>query len=301
MAQIAGPLDGTNVSHDYHFTAGTRILANSGIVSAGDLAVTLNSVAAGEALIECTRTNGEKVTVLYRNTASVTIDTSGTKKVYVLVDQAKLDDGSANSADGTGIAAIATGASYPSGNYIPLASITTGTITDARELVTLKAVFRKGLTGSRLLVTDANGKEAYVTPGALNSYLAEDLTFKPLASALPIFGGSGVDGAVTGALTITGSNNTVIVKNYTNFAPGANSVTITPTGCVTIIKVSGNLDLTGSTINWAGKGMPGASSPGTGNGTSGSAQAKSFPKSTAATGGGGNNNLGGGGGGAGGA
>jgi hypothetical protein len=71
------------------------------------------------------------------------------------------------------------------------------------------------------------------------------------------FGGDGSDGAIAGALTVTGSNNTVIVKNYTTFAPGANTVTITPTGCILIIKVQGNCDLTGTTFSFAGKGAVG--------------------------------------------
>lgn len=82
-----------------------------------------------------------------------------------------------------------------------------------------------------------------------------DKTFLP-ASAYK-FGGDGSDGAFSGGLTITGSNNTYIVKNYTSFTPGANTVTITPTGCIVVINVSGNCDLTGTTINFAGKGNAG--------------------------------------------
>lgn len=73
--------------------------------------------------------------VHFENTENYTINTSGTKKVYVVIDQAKLDDGSANVVDGSGIASIGTDTSYPSGNYVPLASISGGTITDARVFV----------------------------------------------------------------------------------------------------------------------------------------------------------------------
>ena len=68
------------------------------------------------------------------------------------------------------------------------------------------------------------------------------------------FGGDGSDGDISGTLTITGSNNTIITKQYNNFAPGANTVTITPTGCILILKIKGNCDLTGTTFSFAGKG-----------------------------------------------
>ena len=66
--------------------------------------------------------------------------------------------------------------------------------------------------------------------------------------------GDGSDWACTGALTVTGSNDTYILKQYTSFTPWANTVTITPTNCILHIKVQGNVDLTGTTFNFAGKG-----------------------------------------------
>lgn len=78
--------------------------------------------------------------VAVENTASISIDTTGTKKVWLAISQTKLDDGTANLEDGTGIITVATGASYPASNYIPLASITSGVITDARIMSTAKAI-----------------------------------------------------------------------------------------------------------------------------------------------------------------
>lgn len=103
-----------------------------------------------------------------------------------------------------------------------------------------------------------------MTPGIAGQFLASDLTFASPSISESVFG-DGSDGAVSGAITITGSNDSVIVRNYSSFAPGANTVTVTPTGCITIIKVKGNCDLTGTTLNFAGKGKPG------GNGGSGGA------------------------------
>lgn len=66
--------------------------------------------------------------------------------------------------------------------------------------------------------------------------------------------GNGSDWAIwAGALTITWSNNTYITKQYTTFAPGANTVTITPTNCILHIKVQWDCDLTWTTFSFAGK------------------------------------------------
>lgn len=142
MAQITWLIDGSNTNHDYQLTALANLLINPGVISG--LVVSLNSVASGFGFIKCTRTNGQEIIVHYVNTAAFTIDTSGTKKVWIWLDQSDIDNGSWNALDGTGIATIQTWASYPAGNYIPLASITGGTITDERVLITKKAILGKG-------------------------------------------------------------------------------------------------------------------------------------------------------------
>lgn len=137
MNQIVWLLRWTNKNYDHQLTALAKsLLASSCVIRTGwQLAVTTGQVDTWEAFILCTRTNGQKVMVHYENTEAVVIVTTGTKKVWIGVDQSKLDDGSANALDGSGIASIQTGASYPSSNYIPLASITGGVITDARVFV----------------------------------------------------------------------------------------------------------------------------------------------------------------------
>lgn len=67
------------------------------------------------------------------------------------------------------------------------------------------------------------------------------------------FGWDWSDWAISWALTITWSDNTYIVKNYTTFAPWANIVTTTPTWCITHIKVSWDCDLTWTTFNYSWK------------------------------------------------
>jgi len=70
-------------------------------------------------------------------TEDTVIDTTGTKKVRLEVDQAYIDDPTTIPTDRSGVATIETGASYPgSGNFVKLASITSGSITDEREYIT---------------------------------------------------------------------------------------------------------------------------------------------------------------------
>lgn len=72
--------------------------------------------------------------ILFENSSDVIIDTSWTKKVYIEIDQTKVDDWSINNVDWTWIAVIvATETSYPSENYISLASIDVWVITDERK------------------------------------------------------------------------------------------------------------------------------------------------------------------------
>lgn len=164
--QIVWLVNGNSNNADFQFQTAASSLLNQGTIAG--LAVTTNQVWVGSALISVT-SNGQTWLITYHNTSVVTIDTSGTKKVWIDVTQSKIDNGVANNEDGTGIAQINTGASYPwSGSFIPLASITGGVITDDRVFVSMKNVKRKGMTAHRLIYIDASGNEqelAYGTAG----------------------------------------------------------------------------------------------------------------------------------------
>ena len=128
-------LNWTNINQDHDISTLYDTLGTPGVISW--LQVTSWQVAVGAAWVEVTR-DGETFYVLYQNTAAVTIVTTWTKKVWIWIDQTKVDDGSSNLADGTGIGSIQTWASYPASNYIPLASITWWVITDDRTWAWLK-------------------------------------------------------------------------------------------------------------------------------------------------------------------
>jgi hypothetical protein len=151
MTQLVWLLNGTNKNYDTQLTALAKALLSSSCVVrgvGGGLAVSATEVASWEAFISCTRTNGEKVMVHYKNSEAVSIVGTGTKKVFVKVDQAKLDNGSGNALDGSGIASIQTDTVYPSNNYVALASIASSVITDARVyddtvLFTLETILKE--------------------------------------------------------------------------------------------------------------------------------------------------------------
>lgn len=133
MSQITSLLNGENINQDWQLTAPQKSLINPGIIEG--LKVENNTVSSGEAFVLCNRGNGEKIMVHFTNTENLTISTSGTKKVFIEIHQSNIDDGSQNNTDGTGIGEIKTASSYPAKNFLPLASISNGTITNERKTV----------------------------------------------------------------------------------------------------------------------------------------------------------------------
>lgn len=98
--------------------------------------------------------------------------------------------------------------------------------------------------------TGWTGAELFVGPAELKT--VTDWLTTSINALYPFWNGS--DWAIWAwALTITGSNNTYITKQYTTFAPWANTVTITPTNCILHIKVQGDCNLTWTTFTFNGK------------------------------------------------
>lgn len=184
--QIVWLVNWNSNNADFQFQTAPTSFINQGVISG--LAVTLNQVAVGSALISVT-SNGQTWLITFHNTSLVTIDTSGTKKVWIEVTQAKIDNGVSNNEDGTGIAFINTGASYPwSGSYIPLASIASGVITDDRVFISMKAIKRKAMTANRLLYIDASGNEQELPYGTSGQVLTA-----AWVSTTPIWASPSVD------------------------------------------------------------------------------------------------------------
>lgn len=171
MAQKVTLLNGVTVERDTDYTACANSVLTPGVVNWG-LEVTNESVAPGIAFIKVTRnatTPSEEILVKYENTVAESIDTSGTKKVWIAIEQANVNDPGLNVADGTGVGSIQTGANYPTSNYIPLASIDGGIITDERKEV---RVFSKNLLGEIIEIIVKDGGNI-LTPVKQNGDIAD--------------------------------------------------------------------------------------------------------------------------------
>ena len=99
------------------------------------LEVGSNSVAPGKAWVKAKRSNGETIMTLVQNTEALTVDTSGTKKIWLEIKQEAIDNGLLNNEDWTWIASIKTWPSVPSQNFLLLASVAENVVKDERNLI----------------------------------------------------------------------------------------------------------------------------------------------------------------------
>lgn len=164
MAVIAMILNGTNLTRDHGIQAMPSVLLDEGVVQGFDdeLEVTTNSVAKGMAIVEVTRstlTPNEVFKIPVRVTAAEVIDTSGTGYVYIVIDEASVNDGSTNEEDGTAIATVEVGASLPTAPYVLLATLASGVITDARTFCRLSETVQENFL---FYDEDAEATDAYV-------------------------------------------------------------------------------------------------------------------------------------------
>jgi hypothetical protein len=147
------------------------------------LAVTTNSVALGRALVNAIRTSttpNEKFLMHVELTTAETIDTTGTKKIWLEPIAARVNDPSLNTAaDGSGIAQITTGADWPTTPHIRLATTSSGVITDAR--VFTKTVAEAARDRSFNAAAATGTAAAYVltlpiVPASLSTFMQVEFT-----------------------------------------------------------------------------------------------------------------------------
>lgn len=157
-------LNGENINQDYDLWKILKTLINPWVVEG--LQVLTNQVSIWYAFISVTR-NWETFPVLFQNSSILTIDTSWTKKVYIELNQSKIDDGISNLENWTWIWEIKTWSTYPTTNpYISLAEISSWVITDTRSFISLKWIKRKWLWNSKILYTDSSWNESELLIGS---------------------------------------------------------------------------------------------------------------------------------------
>ena len=61
-----------------------------------------------QAIVPLVRSNGQKILAFFESDEVIDLPTTGDYKVYIEVDQSKIDFGGNNPEDGTGIASIKT-------------------------------------------------------------------------------------------------------------------------------------------------------------------------------------------------
>ena len=130
MAIRTALLTSKNINLDTDFSKYIETVSEPGVIEG--LAVTASSVATGIAWVLCERTNGETIYSLVQNFNAVSI--SGDGYVIISIPQNIVDNWGGNE-DGTGIASIEVVSELPAKNYLLLATITGGVVTDNRNMI----------------------------------------------------------------------------------------------------------------------------------------------------------------------
>ena len=130
MAVRTALLTSRNINLDTDFSKYIETVSEPGVITG--LAVTASAVGTGQAWVPCERTNGETIYAFVQNFNSVAI--SGDGYVIISIPQNIVDNGGGNE-DGTGIATIEVVNELPAKNYLQLATISSGTVTDTRNMI----------------------------------------------------------------------------------------------------------------------------------------------------------------------
>ena len=122
-----------NINTDSDFSKYIETVSEPWVIEG--LAVSTNSVAVGKCWCPCERTNWETIYALVESFSAETIDTSWTGYVIVTIGQNYIDDWSLINEDWTWVATIEVVSELPTKNYLLLATLTSGSITDSRNMI----------------------------------------------------------------------------------------------------------------------------------------------------------------------
>ena len=126
-------LNWENITYDHDISGLMRGLIDWGVIEGGT--VVGNKLQPVQAIVELVRSNGQKILAFFESDEVIDLPTTGDYKVYIEVDQSKIDFGGNNAEDGTGIASIKTWPSVPSQNFLLLATATGGVVRLDRTVI----------------------------------------------------------------------------------------------------------------------------------------------------------------------
>lgn len=190
MAVRTALLTSRNINLDTDFSKYIETVSEPGVITG--FAVTSSSVATGQARVPCERTNGETIYAFVQNFNSVSI--SGDGYVIISIPQNIIDNGGGNE-DGTGIATIEVVNELPTKNYLLLATIESGTVTDNRNMIPKVGELKTDIDSIFASIEDLDERvEALEEAGAIDhleemalvgeKYALTDTLFKQLTPKL---------------------------------------------------------------------------------------------------------------------
>jgi hypothetical protein len=133
MAIRTNLIDWKVINSDTHFSKYIESVTEPWVIEW--MAVTSWKVWIWKCWCPCVRTNNETVYAYVENFTEITIDTSWTWFIIVSIPQSMIDDGSLINEDWTWVATVEKVTELPEKNYLKLASINNGTITDERNII----------------------------------------------------------------------------------------------------------------------------------------------------------------------
>ena len=167
--QRIGNLNWENITYDHDISGLVRGLTDWGVIEGGT--VVGNKLQPVQAIVPLVRSNGQKILAFFESDEVIDLPTSGNFKVYIEVDQAKIDFGGNNTEDWSGIASIKTWPTLPSQNFLLLASVTSWVAKDERNLIPKVGQIAQRTTTLEEKVSQAEEKVEKLEEAGTPSYL----------------------------------------------------------------------------------------------------------------------------------